>query len=62
MIFTLVLNSLENHVKDEYLHDDQAKQMNELVKEGECHYISRPRRFGNSLLIPITNAYFFVKK
>lgn len=47
---------------DGYLYVDKTALMYQLVNEGKYYFLSRPRRFGKSLLISTLHAYFDGKK
>jgi hypothetical protein len=37
--------------KDNYLYVDKTKAIHEIITNGKCYFLSRPRRFGKSLLL-----------
>ena len=41
---------------------DKTRQVYDLVQDGTCYFLSRPRRFGKSLLLSTLQAYFEGKK
>lgn len=41
-----------------YLYVDKTDQLHKLVTEGSIYFLSRPRRFGKSLLLSTLGAYF----
>ena len=41
-----------------YLYVDKTKQILQLIQNGECYFLSRPRRFGKSLTISTLEAMF----
>ena len=45
-----------------YLYADKTTVLYRLVTEGEQYFLSRPRRFGKSLLISTLKAYFEGRK
>ena len=45
-----------------YLYVDKTALIYELVMKGKPYFLSRPRRFGKSLLISTLEAYFQGKK
>ena len=45
-----------------YLYADKTADLYRLVTEGEQYFLSRPRRFGKSLLISTLKAYFDGRK
>ena len=48
--------------KENYLYVDKTALMHRLVSTGSYYFLSRPRRFGKSLLISTLKAYFLGKK
>ncbi len=45
-----------------YLYIDKTQQIHHLLNQGKYYFLSRPRRFGKSLLISILEAIFLGKK
>lgn len=45
-----------------YLYVDKTALVYQLANGGKCHFLSRPRRFGKSLLVSTLKAYFKGKK
>ncbi|MCD8290274.1 MAG: ATP-binding protein [Prevotella sp.] len=45
-----------------YIYVDKTAKMYELTSTGNCFFLSRPRRFGKSLLLSTMRAYFEGKK
>lgn len=45
-----------------YLYVDKTKYIWDLVQSGRVYFLSRPRRFGKSLLVSTMEAYFEGKK
>lgn len=56
------IQSFENLRKDNYLYVDKTKYIWELSHTGKVYFLSRPRRFGKSLLLSTIEAYFEGKK
>ena len=52
------IQSFEGLQKDGYLYVDKTDYVYRLVNEGKPYFLSRPRRFGKSLLISTLRAYF----
>ncbi|MDR1341978.1 MAG: ATP-binding protein [Prevotellaceae bacterium] len=50
--------SFENLRSDNYLYVDKTKIIHELFSDGRIYFLSRPRRFGKSLLISTMEALF----
>lgn len=48
--------------RDGYVYVDKTALMYKMVSEGKYYFLSRPRRFGKSLLLSILEAYFEGKK
>ena len=53
---------IEKLRRDGYWYVDKTEQMYRLVTTGSYYFLSRPRRFGKSLLISTLEAYFQGKK
>ncbi len=45
-----------------YVYVDKTARMYELTSTGNCYFLSRPRRFGKSLLVSTMRAYFEGRK
>jgi hypothetical protein len=58
MKYPLGIQTFENIRTDGYLYVDKTALVYELVKGGKYYFLSRPRRFGKSLLIATLEAYF----
>jgi hypothetical protein len=56
------LQSFENLRKDGYLYIDKTALVYRFVTTGRYYFLSRPRRFGKSLLLSTLQAYFSGKK
>ena len=52
------IQSFESLRKDGYLYVDKTPLIYKLIKEGKPYFLSRPRRFGKSLLISTLEAVF----
>lgn len=52
------IQSFEEIRKGDYCYVDKTAQVYQLVKTGKYYFLSRPRRFGKSLLISTWWAYF----
>ena len=52
------IQSFEKICTKNYLYVDKTKQILKLIEEGECYFLSRPRRFGKSLTISTLEAMF----
>ena len=56
------IQDFEKLRKENYLYVDKTALMHRLVSTGSYYFLSRPRRFGKSLLISTLKAYFLGKK
>ena len=56
------IQDFESLINDGYLYVDKTALMYRLVSTGRYYFLSRPRRFGKSLLISTLKAYFLGKK
>ena len=56
------VQSFEKLRREGYLYVDKTRAIHNLVDSGNCYFLSRPRRFGKSLLISTLEAYFLGKK
>ncbi len=52
----------ERLIKNGYVYVDKTARMYELTSTGKCFFLSRPRRFGKSLLLSTMEAYFLGKR
>ena len=62
MKYPLGIQSFEKIRYDGYLYLDKTAMIYRIVKGGTYYFLSRPRRFGKSLLISTLEAYFLGKK
>lgn len=62
MIYPIGKQNFENLRNEGYVYVDKTALMYKLVKEGCAYFMSRPRRFGKSLLLSTLEAYFTGKK
>ena len=60
--YPIGLQDFQGLRQDGYLYVDKTKYIHELVSSGKYYFLSRPRRFGKSLLITTMEAYFKGKK
>lgn len=58
----LGLSDFEKIIKQDAVYADKTKQIYQIVSEGDYYFLSRPRRFGKSLLISTLQALFSGKK
>ena len=61
-IYPIGIQNFEQIRNDGYLYIDKTALMYQMVKTGSYYFLSRPRRFGKSLLISTLEAYFQGKK
>ena len=61
-IYPIGIQNFEKSRNDGYLYIDKTALMYQMVKTGSYYFLSRPRRFGKSLLISTMEAYFQGKK
>ena len=62
MIYPLGKQNFENLRNEGFVYVDKTALIYKLVKEGSVYFLSRPRRFGKSLLLSTLEAYFTGKK
>lgn len=56
------IQDFESLRKDGYLYVDKTRLVHKLVSNGRYYFLSRPRRFGKSLLLSTIKTYFQGKK
>ena len=61
-IYPIGIQNFEKMRKDGYFYVDKTALMYQMLKTGSYYFLSRPRRFGKSLLISTLEAYFQGKK
>ena len=61
-IYPVGIQSFEEIRRGGYCYVDKTALIYQLVKTGKYYFLSRPRRFGKSLLISTLEAYFLGKK
>ena len=57
-IYPIGIQNFEKLRKDGYVYVDKTAWVHRLVTTGSYYFLSRPRRFGKSLLISTLEAYF----
>lgn len=62
MKYPLGMQNFENIRKNGFLYVDKTALVYKLVQDGQYYFLSRPRRFGKSLLISTLEAYFLGKR
>ena len=61
-LYPIGIQNFEKIRKEGYVYIDKTAMIYQLVKTGNYYFLSRPRRFGKSLLISTLEAYFQGKK
>lgn len=61
-IYPIGIQNFEKIRKDGYFYIDKTAWVYQLAKTGSYYFLSRPRRFGKSLLISTLEAYFQGKR
>lgn len=61
-IYPIGIQNFESLRKEGYFYVDKTAQIYQLATTGKYYFLSRPRRFGKSLLISTIEAYFQGKK
>ena len=61
-LYPIGIQNFEKLRKNGYLYIDKTAQVYQLAKTGSYYFLSRPRRFGKSLLISTFEAYFQGKR
>ena len=62
MKYPIGIQSFENIISDGYAYVDKTALVYKLVSEGKYYFLSRPRRFGKSLLLSTLKAYYQGKR
>lgn len=61
-LYPIGIQNFEKIRKEGYVYIDKTAMIYQLVKTGNYYFLSRPRRFGKSLLISTLEAYFQGKR
>lgn len=61
-LYPIGIQNFESLRKDGYFYVDKTRLIYQLVKTGRYYFLSRPRRFGKSLLISTLEAYYQGKR
>ena len=61
MKYPIGIQSFEKMITEGYCYVDKTDLLYQLVKEGVIYFLSRPRRFGKSLLVSTLKNYFLGK-
>ena len=62
MLYPIGIQNFEDLRKSDYVYVDKTRHIHRLVSTGKYYFLSRPRRFGKSLLLSTMEAYFKGKK
>ena len=62
MLYPIGIQDFENIRRDGYVYVDKTALVYNLANTGKYYFLSRPRRFGKSLLVSTMEAYFVGKK
>ena len=62
MLYPIGIQNFEKLREGGYVYVDKTSLIHKLVNSGTYYFLSRPRRFGKSLLISTMEAYFKGKK
>lgn len=62
MRYPIGIQSFEKIIEDGYVYVDKTAMLYDLVSKGTIYFLSRPRRFGKSLLVSTLKAYFQGRK
>lgn len=62
MKYPIGIQSFDQLIEDGYVYVDKTDLVYSLVKEGKIYFLSRPRRFGKSLLVSTLKNYFLGRK
>ena len=62
MKYPIGIQSFERIIKEGYVYVDKTELIYKLIKGGSIYFLSRPRRFGKSLLMSTLENYFLGRK
>ena len=62
MKYPIGIQSFDQIIEDGFVYLDKTALVYELVHDGKIYFLSRPRRFGKSLLVSTLKSYFLGKK
>ena len=62
MKYPIGIQTFEQIIKDGFVYVDKTDMVYSLATEGKVYFLSRPRRFGKSLLLSTLKAYFEGRK
>lgn len=61
-LYPVGIQSFEEIINGNFAYVDKTNIIHKLINSGKYYFLSRPRRFGKSLLISTLEAYFLGKK
>ena len=62
MKYPIGIQSFDQIIEDGYVYVDKTQLIYDLTHEGKIYFLSRPRRFGKSLLVSTLENYFLGRK
>ena len=62
MKYPIGIQSFDKIREDNFVYVDKTNLIYQLVKDGNIYFLSRPRRFGKSLLVSTLENYFLGRK
>ena len=62
MKYPIGIQSFDQLIEDGYVYVDKTDMVYSLATEGKIYFLSRPRRFGKSLLVSTLKNYFLGRK
>ena len=62
MKYPIEIQIFEQIIEDGYVYADKTELVYRLVSEGKIYFLSRPRRFGKSLLVSTLESYYEGRK
>ena len=62
MKYPIGIQTFSNIIQDGYVYVDKTDLVYSLVNSGKIFFLSRPRRFGKSLLLSTLKSYFLGQK
>ena len=62
MKYPIGIQSFDRIIEDGYVYVDKTDMVYSLAQEGSIYFLSRPRRFGKSLLVSTLKNYFLGRK
>ena len=62
MLYPIGIQNFEDIREGKFVYVDKTRLVFNLATVGKCYFLSRPRRFGKSLLVSTMESYFLGKK